>query len=219
MTEAEWLAATDPQPIKKFLAGKVSDRKFRLLHVAYCRTVWELLTDERSRKAVLLLEDYADHLEREQLRREAEVLAMAAVPEVGDASDHSGDPARAVAIAASWFRQNVSSVPYWEFGIGSTASMVMHNDRQATGKLEADWLRHLFGNPFRPVALDPRWLTETVVALAIGIYVERAFDRLPILADALEDAGCESRDVLDHCRGPGPHVRGCWVVDLLLGKA
>jgi hypothetical protein len=78
-------------------------------------------------------------------------------------------------------------------------------------------VRDLF--PFRPVALDRSWLTSTVVALANGIYSDRAFDRMPILADALMDAGCDNDDVLDHCRGEGPHVRGCWVVDVLLGKA
>jgi hypothetical protein len=79
-------------------------------------------------------------------------------------------------------------------------------------------VRDIFGNPFRPVAVDPSWLTETVVALAEGIYQERAFDRMPILADALEDAGCDDADVLNHCRQPGEHVRGCWVVDLLTGR-
>jgi len=68
------------------------------------------------------------------------------------------------------------------------------------------------------VAADPAWLTPTVASLARGIYTDRAFDRLPILADALQDAGCDSADILGHCRGPGPHVRGCWVVDLVLGK-
>jgi hypothetical protein len=67
-------------------------------------------------------------------------------------------------------------------------------------------------------SLEPAWLTSTVIALAKGIEDERAFDRLPILADALQDAGCDNADILDHCRGPGPHVRGCWVVDLVLGK-
>jgi len=79
-------------------------------------------------------------------------------------------------------------------------------------------VRDIFGNPFSPVTLDPRWRSETVVALAGGIYAERAFDRMPILADALEDAGCDHADILNHCRGDGPHVRGCWVVDLLLGR-
>jgi len=76
----------------------------------------------------------------------------------------------------------------------------------------------IFGNPFRPVAVDSRWLTETVVTLAEGIHTERAFDRMPILADALEDAGCDNADILTHCRQPGEHVRGCWVVDLLTGR-
>ena len=66
--------------------------------------------------------------------------------------------------------------------------------------------------------LSHEWVTPTVRALAEGIYADRAFDRLPILADALQDAGCDDADVLAHCRGPWPHVRGCWVVDLVLGK-
>jgi hypothetical protein len=78
--------------------------------------------------------------------------------------------------------------------------------------------RCIFGNPFRPATLDPSWRTETVVALARGIYDDRAFDRLPILADALQDAGCDNDDVLNHCRDAYPHARGCWVVDLVLGK-
>lgn len=78
---------------------------------------------------------------------------------------------------------------------------------------ECDLLRDILGDPFRPVLFAPRWRTETVAALAEGIYHERAFDRLPILADALEEAGCEDERVLSHCREPGLHARGCWVVD------
>ncbi|MBN9118666.1 MAG: hypothetical protein J0I06_05840 [Planctomycetes bacterium] len=80
-------------------------------------------------------------------------------------------------------------------------------------------VRDVFGNPFRPVTADPAWLTPDVVTLARGIYEEKAFDRMPILADALQDAGCTNEDVLNHSRDPKQvHVRGCWVVDLLLGK-
>lgn len=79
-------------------------------------------------------------------------------------------------------------------------------------------LRCIFGNPFRPVAFAPHWRSETAVSLATGIYDERAFDRLPILADALEEAGCDNADVLAHCRSDGPHARGCWVVDGVLGR-
>ncbi|MCE9566330.1 MAG: hypothetical protein K8U57_30265 [Planctomycetes bacterium] len=83
---------------------------------------------------------------------------------------------------------------------------------------EAGLVRDIFGNPFRPVTVDPAWLTSTVLQLAGGIYEDRAFARLPILADALQDAGCDNDDVLNHCRQPDEHVRGCWVVDLVLGK-
>ena len=85
----------------------------------------------------------------------------------------------------------------------------------------ADLIRDIFGNPFRPVTIDPGWLTwnhATVPAIARHVYDDRAFHDLPILADALEDAGCTNGDLLAHCRGPGPHVRGCWAVELLLGK-
>ncbi|MBL8794488.1 MAG: hypothetical protein JNM56_11325 [Planctomycetia bacterium] len=79
-------------------------------------------------------------------------------------------------------------------------------------------MREIFGNPFRPVPVDPTWRTPTAIAIAQAIYDERAFDRLPILADALEDAGCTHVDLLNHCRQPGEHVRGCWAVDLVLGR-
>jgi hypothetical protein len=82
----------------------------------------------------------------------------------------------------------------------------------------AHLLRDIFGNPFRPVSIDPLFLTETVVSLAEQMYESRDFAAMPILSDALLDAGCDNEDVLNHYREPGPHVRGCWVVDLVLGK-
>ena len=81
-----------------------------------------------------------------------------------------------------------------------------------------DLLRDIFGNPFRPVACSPEWRTSTVLALAAQMYESRDFSAMPILADALQDAGCDNADVLDHCRGAGHHVRGCWCVDQILGK-
>jgi hypothetical protein len=83
---------------------------------------------------------------------------------------------------------------------------------------QACFVRDIFGNPFRKVKVKRVWLTGNVVALAQTIYDDRFFDRLPILADALEDAGCDNADFLNHCRQPGEHVRGCWVVDLVLEK-
>ena len=83
---------------------------------------------------------------------------------------------------------------------------------------QARLLREIFGNPFRPVVFDPNWRTSTVVALTRGMYESRDFSIMPVLADALQDAGCEHEEIIAHCRGDGPHVRGCWVVDLVLGK-
>jgi hypothetical protein len=87
-------------------------------------------------------------------------------------------------------------------------------ERQA----QAELARDIFGNPFRPVAFSPSWRTDTAVALARQTYESRDFGAMPILADALQDAGCDNTHILSHCRGQGPHVRGCWVLDLVLGK-
>ena len=110
------------------------------------------------------------------------------------------------------------------WGIGWVTGTLQHGpteeSRHEMNARLAVHCRDVFGNPFRPIAADPAWLTFDVLALARGIYAERAFDRLPILADALQDAGCASEDVLNHCRDTNiSHVRGCWVVDVVLGKA
>jgi hypothetical protein len=94
--------------------------------------------------------------------------------------------------------------------------------RQAEGRSQTDLLRDIFGNPFHPATIEASWLqwrAGTLVKMAKTIYDERTFADLPVLADALEEAGCTDTDILSHCRQPGEHVRGCWVVDLLLGKA
>ncbi len=88
----------------------------------------------------------------------------------------------------------------------------------AEAHIQADVLRDIFGNPFRPISLNLSWLTPTVKQLAVAIYEQRQFDKMPLLGDALEEAGCDNEDVLQHCRGGGEHVRGCWVVDKVLGK-
>jgi hypothetical protein len=90
---------------------------------------------------------------------------------------------------------------------------------QSERAVHAQFVRDIFGNPFQNVKFSKKWRTTDVVQLATGIYEERTFDGMPILADALQDAGCASADILDHCRGPGPHARGCWVVDLVLEKS
>jgi hypothetical protein len=124
--------------------------------------------------------------------------------------------------------------PLWEFeasldefdryfGIGMSpwelAEVRACGPRVALGKLHGPPLvRDIFGNPFRPVAFSPAWRTDTALTLAKQMYASRDFSSMPVLADALQDAGCDSPDILDHCRGPGPHVRGCFVVDLLFDK-
>ncbi|VTR95758.1 Uncharacterized protein (Fragment) OS=uncultured bacterium PE=4 SV=1 [Gemmata massiliana] len=88
----------------------------------------------------------------------------------------------------------------------------------AEQRVYCEQLKDIFGNPFRPVSFSPSWRSSTAVSLAAQVYESRDFGAMPILADALQDAGCENEDILSHCRGAGPHVRGCWVVDLVLGK-
>ncbi|AMV28246.1 hypothetical protein VT84_27835 [Gemmata sp. SH-PL17] len=87
-------------------------------------------------------------------------------------------------------------------------------------RASANRLRDVVGNPFRPVTFSPEWRTETTIALARQMYTSRDFSAMPILADALQDAGCDNSDVLNHCRDTGAtHVRGCWVVDMVLRKS
>lgn len=106
----------------------------------------------------------------------------------------------------------------WDSIGGDNYHQADHKIYSQEAPAQTDLLREIFGNPFRPVAVDPSWLTSTAVAIAQGIYDDKAFDRLPILADALQDAGCENADILNHLRSPGPHVKGCWALDLVLGK-
>jgi hypothetical protein len=87
--------------------------------------------------------------------------------------------------------------------------------------LHCSWLRDIFGDPFNSVAIGPAWLEwnkGTVNRLARTIYNDKEFALMPILGDALEDALCDDAAILQHCRSVGPHVRGCWVLDLILGK-
>ncbi|MGL6096772.1 MAG: hypothetical protein ACRC7O_13370 [Fimbriiglobus sp.] len=108
--------------------------------------------------------------------------------------------------------------PWYRYG-GSAKCIARSCENPQTERCQqAILIRCIVGNPFRPVTFAPEWRSPTAVALADTIYAERAFDRLPVPADALEEAGCDSPDVLSHCRSPGPHARGCWVVDGVLGK-
>lgn len=100
-----------------------------------------------------------------------------------------------------------------------TKILDLQNAHRAVSAQVCPILRDIFGNPFRTVTFSQSWRTDTVVTLAQQMYESRDFSAMPILADALQDAGCDNEDILSHCRGEGPHVRGCWVVDLVLGKS
>jgi hypothetical protein len=206
VTEAEWLASDDPQRLWGFVSEGANDRRWRLLAVALCRCAWPLLLDGRSRAAVEVAERYADG-EASEDERVAACLAA-------NGADITGvdSPAAQAAVHAAMMSHHLY------ISCEAAHEALSRADGADASGLLAGVVRDIFGNPFRPVTADPAWLTPTVVSLAEGIYAERAFDRLTILADALQDAGCEDADILAHCRSGGPHVRGCWVVDLLTGR-
>jgi hypothetical protein len=214
MTEEEWLTSTDSPAMLDFLSGS-ENRKLRLFACACCRRVWDLLSDKRSRVAVRKLEEFADNMEDSRLRRDAYNIANAAFRDIRDSWQNANWSAACAVVCAAY-----PTVPLNLYGNLETALEISEKlDRQAMRQMEANILRHLIPNPFRPVSLAPAWFTSDVLALARGIYDDRAFDRMPILADALQDAGCTNDDVLNHCRDAQQvHVRGCWVVDLLLEK-
>jgi hypothetical protein len=213
MTEAEWFMGIDPITMLEWLGGAATSRKRRLFGCACCRRVWGLLTDARSCQAVEVAERFADRLVGEEERRTAQRAAESVAREFARAlgPDHGR---QAAADAAAWVSHKRGAV----HAVWAAAAA----DRARPGRYEAAVLRDLFGNPFRPPpAVESAWLAwdgGAVRKLAQAIYEGGRFADLPILADALEEAGCDSPDLLRHCRGGGDHVRGCWLSDLLLGK-
>ncbi len=211
MTEAEWLACEDPTPMLDFLRGKTSDRKLRLFACACCRRVWDLLLRKQSRTAIEIAESQADGgVTGERLNR-----AWSAASKVSRSFYVESGQSKPYAAA------KVVETVCWEPEQGARAASegVRRIKRSRTEQnTHSALVRDIFENPFHPVDVNPSWLTSTVLALAQGIYTERAFDRMPILADALQDAGCDREDVLSHCRSVGPHVRGCWVIEMLTDR-
>jgi len=208
MTEAEWMVAADPHLVLTFLREKATDRKLRLFSCACCRNVPHLMPDSRSQLALNVAERVADGLADEREWDNAIRMLRGLPP------DHTQwtlfpDAFIAAERGASFTAAAVHS---------ATKPQRRYGARRAEKATQVSFLRDIFGNPFRPVAINPERLSSTVVALARGMYESRDFGAMPILADALQDAGCDSDDILDHCRGPGLHVRGCWVVDLVLGR-
>jgi hypothetical protein len=220
VTEAEWRSSTDPVAMLEHVRGRASDRKLRLFAVACCRRIWHLLSDKRSRKAVVISEQYADGLVTEAELRKAGHAAWQAACKSSTGKAVRGEPD-----LRHWAWEAVRTAQYDNLrlrncvlGVITAVVEAVNDERRFDPSLV---LRELFGNPFRPVGVESVWLAwndGTVVRIAQAIYDDRAFAELPILGDALEDAGCTDRALLDHCRAGGEHYRGCWVVDLLLNK-
>ena len=193
-------------------------RKLRLFAVACCRRIYHRLTDERLRDGLEAAERLADGAitEAEVTAHQENAYRIANARYTGDMRDLDMDAfavGNALSRVAKGFANAIKDVA------AMTIGAVYDPFERAS---QANLLREILGNPFLRCEYSPRVVDmdfAAVLKMAQIIYADRAFDRLPILADALEDAGCDNADILAHCRGPGPHVRGCWVVDLLLGKS
>ncbi len=218
MTEADWLAAADPAAMMRCDLVLASARKVRLCGCAAARAFGDQITDPRQWKALDAAERYADgRLTAGGLRRWADEMngLCLVAARAGPAPPLTSRVRDAVANCCHGNPAYYQKVVHWLCHLGGCVNA---EALRAIRAAQVGIVRDIFGNPFRPVPFDPRWRTADVTAVATGIYEGRAFDRLPLLADALVDAGCADEQVLSHCRSDGPHVRGCWVVDLVLGK-
>ena len=202
MTEAEWLSCEDPRQGFAHVQTCATKRQSRLLAFACCRGAqcYPQL-GERSRRVIALMELLADGLVTE------DDLRATTLPPVMNFGCADGD----FNLADSFLEPDLFQVVW--------ASVTLGNGTSSCSRAQqAHFLRDIFGNPFRPAIFAPEWRTDNALALARQMYESRDFSAMPILADALQDAGCEIDDIMTHCRGPGPHVRGCWVVDAVLNK-
>jgi hypothetical protein len=215
LTEAEWLACEDPAPMMDFLRGNASARKLRLVAVACCRHLGLRVAGQELMQAIEAAEGYADGLGSKAALKRARQGVAAVRHEI---------PADQAERVPEWVALWLAEVAASENAFGgvvpeilrlSGLGLLKEEDRPREGLL----LRCLFGNPFRPTTIDPAWLTTEVLALARSIYDSRSFDRMPVLAEYLDEAGCDDDAILSHSRGPGPHARGCSVIELVLGKS
>jgi hypothetical protein len=215
MTEIEWENGTDPTPMLQFVRGKASDRKLRLFAASAFGRLTALLPDPRQKRGIEALEQLAEGTFVWAERRCVTTEVRHAIP----ADEWTpGSPPPAI------HSHYTALMLYREFCSSSIAVHAVHaadslGDGVEERREQARLMRCIFGNPLRSKAVDSRWLGPAVVSLARTIYEERAFDRLPILAEVLETAGCDDSELLAHCRSEGPHVRGCWVIDAMLGKS
>jgi hypothetical protein len=224
--EADWLASENPHNLLSQLGdlGIGSKRKFRLAAAGCCRRAWHLLSPV-AQQAVEVVERYADGRAKYV---ELKAAAANCLEDWGRSRTTSLPAAQAAAEAGH--REAPVGLGYALFRLLGMDWSGLHPNGSVGGCWQEKplWeqesramcaiLRDVFGNPFRPVTLDPRCRSRDVVALARAIYEEGNFDKVSILGDALEDAGCAEEAILDHCRSAGPHVKGCWVVDAVRAK-
>ncbi len=218
MSETEWLAQTDPNALLTFLLwqGRISERKRRLFACACCRPFLCLAADERPRAALDAAEDHADGCTSAEALYRARLEAHRA---------RRAQPGSSLAWQACRLAEVASSEHAYYTAPAEAARL---GNRLAPGQVplaeptgQCSVLRDVAGSPFRAARIDPAWLTwndATVSRLAHAIYRERVFYRLPILADALQEAGCSDALLLDHLRAGEVHTRGCWWLDLILGR-
>jgi hypothetical protein len=215
MTEAEWQECSEATVLLNFLRGKGSDRKWRLYACGCCRAAWHLLTDQQSRRAVEVAETFAEGGGSRQALAEAHRQAVSVVQRE---TMLAGQMAARAAVAASHDWQGSSGC---EMAIRAARAL----QARGYGAIACSLVHDVFGNPYHPLPAAPTWMTPEVRTLAADEAIRGGFFagpldpvRLAVLGDALEEAGCTNTEILDHLRGPGPHVRGCFVLDLLLGK-
>jgi hypothetical protein len=232
MTEAEWRVCADPTPMLTFLRDKVSERKWRLVACAGIRAVWASLTAHSSRRSVEVAEQFADGLVSEKdLHRAHSMACDAAHSFVRNGRRNGSGDLDPVVVGRHFLAADAALPgPRIEYQVTSTLPRILRSRgdddlREALPSI----LRCVVGVPFRVrTPIDPRvlsWESGLVGHLAGAAYEERSLpdgllhgDRIGVLADALEDAGCLDAELLEHLRGPGPHVRGCWALDAILGK-
>ena len=214
MTEEEWLTTDNPERLVRHCQKDLGNRKERLIAVAMCRWIEGLVPAQESARLIELVEAFADgETSQDELEEAARIAAR---HEARHARNPALAEARRFAAAAVTFAAGRVTPALWALQSAAAAVRQMKLDPVAVSF--AELVRDIAGNPFHHITLDPHWKSSTVLDLAHTIYRERVFERVPILGDALMDAGCDSDDIIQHCQRPGPHVRGCWVVDLILGK-
>lgn len=248
MTEQEWMECDSPGPLLEAVRGQASQRKLRLFGCACCRRVWELIEGEALQRAVEVAECFAEGQSGKDEMRTAYAEAHAASVLDSPrwyGSNHQVEldtvghwhPAVAVASEARSPRRFAWLAVYAAYiaarhAHGELRAEVPANfegiDRSNEERVQAGLVRCIFGSPFHCPVINSVWLRwngRTVPRLARATYTERLLPsgeldpaHLAVLADALEDAGCSDATILSHLRSASPHYRGCWVIDLLLGK-